>query len=539
MSGPRSRHHFALLPLATVTALSLAVTACSSSGAGGGAGGAAPHSGGHLTFALASDPVCVDPQQAGNNDAIYPARQLVDSLTDQDPRTGKIVPWLAKSWKVSEDTRTFTFHLRQGATFSDGTPVDARAVKDNFDGIVGLGAKAVLGSSYLAGYKSTTVIDDRTVKVHFSQPNAQFLQATSTFTLGLLAKSTVRLPAEKRCTAHLIGSGPFTLVDYTRNKAVEERRRAGYRWGSSLWKHKGAAYLEKLTFKVIPESGVRTGSLQSGQVDAIGGVAPQDEAGLKGSGFTLSSRANPGLPFALTANVARPITKDVRVRRAIQKAVDREEVVDTVLSDSYKPATSALASTTDGYTPLSDRLAQDPVGAEKLLDEAGWKKGPGGVRTKNGKKLSLKIIWAANFGPNQTALELVQQQLKKVGIEITLQSTSIGDYVALRQKGDYDFSWGNSTRVDPDILRTGFSGKLLNFGHLGDRALDAVLDKEASAGDPTLRARHVAEAQKIVLDKAYQIPVFELTTVLGLSKNVHDLDFEASSRLQFHETWLS
>ncbi|MFE4958219.1 ABC transporter substrate-binding protein [Streptomyces sp. NPDC056653] len=538
MSGPRPQHRLALTSLAAVTVLSLSVTACSSSTADS-AGSSTPHSGGHLTFALASDPICIDPQQAGNNDAIYPARQLVDSLTDQDPKTGKIVPWLAKSWQVSEDATTFTFRLRNGATFSDGTPVDARAVKNNFDGIIKLGAKSVLGSSYLAGYKSTTVVDNNTAKVTFSTPNAQFLQATSTFTLGLLAESTVKLPAEKRCTDNLVGSGPFTLVDYTQNKSVEERRRSGYDWGSSQWRRKGPAYLDKLSFRVIPESGVRTGSLQSGQVDAIGGVAPQDEAGLKGAGFTLQSRANPGLPFALTANVARPITKDVKVRQAIQQAVDRQEVVDTVLSSTYKPATSSLASTTSDYSNLSAQLRHDAAGAKKLLDEAGWKTGSDGIRTKNGKKLALKVIWASNFGPNQTALELIQQQLKKVGIQITLQSSTIGDYVALRQKGDYDFSWGNTTRVDPDILRTGFSSKLLNLGHLSDSELDGVLDKEASASDSAQRATYVAEAQKIVLDKAYQIPVFELTTVLGLSKHVHNLDFEASSRLQFHDTWLS
>jgi peptide/nickel transport system substrate-binding protein len=538
MSDPRPQHRLALTSLAAVTVLSLSATACSSSTADS-AGSSTPHSGGHLTFALASDPTCVDPQQAGNNDAIYPARQLVDSLTDQDPKTGKIVPWLAKSWQVSKDATTFTFNLREGATFSDGTPVNAQAVKDNFDGIVRLGAKAVLGSSYLAGYQSTTVVHDYTAKVTFTAPNAQFLQATSTFTLGLLAKSTVSLPAEKRCTDNLVGSGPFTLVDYTPNKSVEETRRAGYDWGSSLWSRTGPAYLDKLSFKVIPESGVRTGSLRSGQVDAIGGVAPQDEAGLKSAGFTLRSRANPGLPFSLTANVSRPHIKDIRVRQAIQKAVDRQEVVDTVLSSSFKPATSALASTTSDYTDLSAQLGHDATGAEKLLDEAGWKTGADGIRTKNGEKLTLKAVWSSNFGPNQTALELIQQQLKKVGIRLTLQTSSIGDFVAIRQKGDYDFSWGNTTRADPDILRTGFSSKLLNLGHLSDSELDGALDKEAAASDPAERARYVAQAQKIVLDKAYQIPVFELTTVLGLSKQVHELNFEASSRLQFHDTWLS
>jgi peptide/nickel transport system substrate-binding protein len=534
MSG--SRRRFALPALFTV--ISLAATACSSSGTDS-AGSSSPHSGGRLTFALSADPTCVDPQQVAANDAIYPARQLVDSLTDQDPRTGKIVPWLATSWEVSKDARTFTFHLRDGATFSDGTAVDAQAVKDNFDGIVKLGAKATLGSSYLLGYQGTTVVDSHTAKVAFSSPNAQFLQATSTFTLGLLAKSTLQLPATQRCTGKIVGSGPFTLTDYTANKSVEEKRRTGYDWGSSLWSKTGAAYLDRLSFKVIPESGVRTGSLQSGQVDAIGGVAPQDEAGLKSTGFTLQPRANPGLPFALTVNLARPNVKDLKVRQAIQKAVNRQEVVDTVLSSSYKPATSALASTTTDWTDLSGRLGFDLAGAEKLLDEAGWKTGPDGIRVKNGKRLTLKVLWVTNFGPNQTSLELIQQQLKKAGVAVTLDSHTLADFLAARDKGDYDYSWGNTTRVDPDILRTGFYSKGLNYARLSDSTLDGLLEKEASAADPKQRATYVTDAQKVILDQAYQVPVFELTTVLGLSKKVHSLDFEASSRLQFHDTWLS
>ncbi|WP_258534946.1 ABC transporter substrate-binding protein [Streptomyces sp. PT12] len=172
----------AVLPFATGA---LAATGCGASESGTGDG--APEAGGELTFALASDPGCVDPQQQGNNDAIYPARQLVGSLTDEDPETGEIVPGLAESWEVSEDARSFTFHLRGDATFSDGTPVDAEAVRANFDGIVELGARAALGSGYLAGYEGTAVDDTHTATVTFAEPNAQFLRATTTFSLGLLA----------------------------------------------------------------------------------------------------------------------------------------------------------------------------------------------------------------------------------------------------------------------------------------------------------------------------------------------------------------
>jgi peptide/nickel transport system substrate-binding protein len=135
----------AAVSIAAVAAAVVVLTACGSGGSTGaatsgtgsaaGSSGGAPKAGGTLTFAVSSDAKCVDPQQVGSNDAIYSARQLVDSLTDQDPATGKIVPWLAEKWQISPDATGYTFTLRKGVTFSDGTPLDAAAVKATFDAV--------------------------------------------------------------------------------------------------------------------------------------------------------------------------------------------------------------------------------------------------------------------------------------------------------------------------------------------------------------------------------------------------------------------
>jgi peptide/nickel transport system substrate-binding protein len=522
--------------LASAVCLALPLTACSADDSGGST---KARSGGRLTFALSSDPTCVDPHQAATNDAMYAARGIVDSLTDQDPKTGKIVPWLASSWNVGKGASRFTFHLRPGVTFSDGTPVDARAVKKNFDAIVALGARSMLGAGYLQGYQRTEVVDTHTVTVSFGGPNAQFLQATSTPTLGLLSPVTLRRGAEQRCAGPLIGSGPFALKSYTPDKSVELTRRSDYKWGSSLWKHRGAARLDGITFQVVPESGVRSGSLTSGQADGIAGVAPQDEANLKAQQVTVIGRANPGVPVALSANTSSPIAKDVAVRRALQAAVDRKEVVNTVLSPSYRAATSSLASTTDDYRDNSALLGHNVARAKSLLEAAGWRTGSGGIRAKDGRKLNLRVILGTNFGPNQSALELIQQQVKKAGIGLILKVLSVADYQKARAAGDYDLAWGNGTRPDPDVLRTAFSSKLLNLSRIHDTTLERELDAQASAADPEQRAAHVATAQRRVLEQAYQIPVFEMTSLFGLSQRVHGVEFDSASSLQFHDAWLS
>ncbi len=328
---------------AVLTALvttSVVLTACGSGGGDSGSGAGQPTSGGTLTFAVGSDAGCVDPQQVASNETIYSVRQIVDSLTDQDPKTGTIVPWLAKSWDVSSDATTFTFHLRSGVTFSDGSKLTARwsrttstRCRSSRSGDARRGLSERL--------KSTTVVDPLTVKVTFSQPNAQFLQATSTHSLGIESSASVKRTPQQKCSDGVIGSGPFVLKQYVQNQSITLAKRTGYAWGSSRWSKKGEAYLDKLVFKVVPEAGVRAGSLQSGQVDAISSVGKANEAALKGGQVTLQRRANPGVVFGLGLNNARPVLKDTRVRQAIVSAVDRQQIADTVFPTGTQAATAS------------------------------------------------------------------------------------------------------------------------------------------------------------------------------------------------------
>ncbi|MDH6502669.1 ABC transporter substrate-binding protein [Streptomyces sp. SAI-149] len=524
--------------LTALTTTGVLLTACGSSSDGSGAGSGAPKSGGTLTFAVGSDSGCVDPQQVGSNESIYSVRQTVDSLTDQDPETGKIVPWLAKSWDVNSDATTFTFHLRSGVTFSDGSELTAQVVKDNFDAVPKLGALGTLAQGYLSGVKSTSVVDPLTVKVTFKQPNAQFLQATSTHTLGIESSASVKKTPQQKCTEGVVGSGPFVLKQYVQNQSITLAKRTGYDWGSSLWSKKGEAYLDKVVFKVVPEAGVRAGSLQSGQVDAISSVGRANEAALKGGQVTLLRRANPGVVFGLGLNNSRPLLKDTKVRQAILAAIDRKQIADTVFPTGTQPATSVLAHTTPDYTDLSTDLSFDSAKAKSLLDGAGWKEGSDGIRVKDGKKLRLTITWFPNAATNQPALELVQQQLKAVGIDVVLQQRQVSEFATTVQSSDFEVVWGNTTRADPDILRTSFSTQLNNSYKLPAGSLDTALSEQAATTETAKRKQLVEEAQKLIVQNAYNVPVVELQTQLAVSKKVHSLDFDSGSRIQLHDTWI-
>ncbi|MFF2396690.1 ABC transporter substrate-binding protein [Nocardia sp. NPDC058114] len=537
MIRPRHRIAAAVGALAAVTT----VVACGSDTAGSGAQAGPPQPGGTLRYGLSGAPTCSDPAQSGTNQTIYVARQIVDSLTDQDPKTGAITPWLAKSWEVSPDAKVFTFKLADGVTFSDGTALTADSVRDTFDAIVKLGAaKAQLGASYLTGYVGTTAVDKLTARVEFSAPNAQFLQASSTTQLGILAQSTNVKPAEARCAGDNIGSGPFTYASYKQDTSVTLAKRAGYNWGSAVFGHQGEAYLDRIEFTVVPESGVRTGSLASGQLDAVSDALPQDAPQIEAVGGRILSTSNPGTPFGFQVNVTRGPLRDPAVRQALLPAIDRKQLVETVLGPQFKPATSSLASATPAYLDQSARLAYEPAKAKSILDQAGWVLGADGVRAKNGERLSFAVTFSQVFAGNQAILELVQQQLRQVGVDLKLDLVSTPEAITRQNTHDIDAGYGNTTRADGDILRTSFGLAGRNITARGPiPQLDETLDKQLATSDPAARAELIGSAQRQVLDNGLLIPTVELSQAVGAAAHTQDLKFEASARLQFFDTWLS
>ncbi len=168
--------------------------------------------------------------------------QITDKLTYQNPKTLEIEPWIAESWTVNEDATAYTFKIRRGVTFSDGTPVDAAAVAKNFD-VFGLGNKALKQpvSEVINNYERSEVIDPHTVKFYFKKPSPGFLQGTSVIGSGLVSLSTLSLPFEELGdAAKIIGSGPFVVESETLGKELNLKGARGLRLGSGEARASGA-----------------------------------------------------------------------------------------------------------------------------------------------------------------------------------------------------------------------------------------------------------------------------------------------------------
>ncbi len=536
---PLARRALAVAALAAVSALTLA--ACAAGAAPTDASSSA-EPGGTLRIAIDSDPVCLDPAQSSLIASGVIGRQLVDSLVQQDPDTGEFLPWLAESWTVSDDGSSYDFVLREGVTFSDGTPLTSDAVRQFFDSVVAEPGKTATGAAFLSGYTGTDVVDDTRFTVRFDSPNAAFLAGAGSRALGILAPATVEASFEERCLGPaLVGTGPFVFDDYVAGESVRITSRDDYDWAPEGAAHEGRAHLDAVEYSVSAEASVRTGALQSGQVDVATTIQSQDEPLLERAGIPVLSRINPGVVTAIAPNLAgSQILRDDVVRQAIQSAIDRQEIAEVVLSPSYGVASGVLGETTPGYLDLSDELVPDPDAAAEALDEAGWTLGDDGIRTKDGQSLTLSVLYF--YQPN--VYEYLQQQLRAVGIDLQLQQVTAAEFTAAVAEGDYDLRQSSFSRPDPDILRTVFGLSLNNSAFLdaGDpdaAELDALLELQRTQTDPAARLETVADAQRLLIEHDWVFPLAQLVQVVGADEKVSGLAFDAFSIITLYDVSLA
>ncbi len=478
--------------------------------------------------------------------------QITDKLTYQNPKTLEIEPWLAESWTINDSATEYTFKLRPGVTFSDGTPVDAAAVAKNFD-TFGLGNKELKQpvSEVVNNYDRSEVIDPLTVKFTFKKPSPGFLQGTSVIGSGIVSLSTLALPFEQLGDAtKIIGSGPFVVSAETLGKSLDLTVREDYNWGPAKLEHQGRAYLDEINYIITAEDSVRIGALLAGQADFIRQIQAYDEGQVEAQSFTIYAPGTRGVNNSIVFRPDNPLVADLKVRKALSLAVNRDEILSTIFSKNYPKATSIIASTAIGYVPQEDKLAYDPEKAEALLDEAGFKLGADGIRAKDGQKLVLTSYESLPQPQSRAVLQLIAQQWSKLGVKLNVLAGDAGSKVV----DELDplktpVAVAMVGRADPDVIKSqyyptnrnlllqkgGVSDKVKSFS---DEKLNAILDEIASQPDREKRLKAVADAQAYVLDQAYAVPIFEEPQAFAGAAYVKGVAFEAVGRPSFYSTWL-
>ncbi|GAA1972887.1 ABC transporter substrate-binding protein [Microbacterium pumilum] len=552
----RTTHRYRTPALAALAAASVVMMAGCATG-GSPSSSAAPENdpvaGGELTIEFWPDNAafaCVDPFQTYWIEHRQVIRNVADSLTDQNPETGEIVPWLATDWEISGDALTYTFNLRDDVTFSDGTPFTADSVvlalqsaKDTLEAVPG-----AYGGVYIAGLDSATAVDSDTVEVHFATPNAAFLQGTSTTNLAILAASSYDATPEERCLGDVVGSGSFVLDQYTPGDGIDLSKRDGYNWASELNDHQGEAYLDAVHINYVAEDSVRVGNLASGASDIAWPRAPftpEDSALLTSSGATIESRSLPGPSSAYYPNVSEGhILAEKAVRDALQIAIDRETYAATIYGEDYPVVQGAFDTTTPFFVSQADALAYDPERAGEILDDAGWVLEDGAdYRTRDGETLSLVAPITAET-PGDV---LLQDQLKQVGIQLVLSVYQPADRATITAEGKYDLLATYYTRADPGVLAWILDERVAGSKAFAANAQEAetaktvqqLFDNGVQETDPEARADYYAELQELLISDGISFPIFERVQLAATASDVHGFRFTSESFLSYYDIWKS
>ena len=498
--------------------------------------------GGTLHVSTPTDNGTLDLNLLADTSTKWIGRLIFDNLVYLD-NEGNPTPWLATSWTISPDGKTYVFRLREGVTFSDGTPFDAEAVRANLTRIRDPATHTRMTTAYIAPYIDGKVIDAHTFQANLREPYSAFLNVLAQSWLGLVSPKAIR-ENPSGLADRPIGTGPFVVAGYTRQQGITFVKRADYAWPPPfMHRRAGPAYLDRIEVEFVAEPLLRYTGLASGQHDLTSDAPPQNAAAIRADPrLVLSSRVNLGNPVRTTFNVTRPPFDDVRVRLAVARAIDREALAQLIGFGEYRVKTDFLSATTRYYDPaFRDVLRYDPVAAGHLLDEAGWTgRDAAGYRTKDGQRLGAEILVSNATAPTAAPVAF-QSDLKKIGFDLRIVVLPQGQITDRRTANNYQFIapgyWHTNT---PDGLYIVYAGAQVapddtgqNTSRLQDPALDTLLTPARHSTDPAELRDLYSQAQRRLTELVPAVPLYENQTIIAYHRYVHGVVHDTSHNTPF------
>ena len=470
---------------------------------------------------IENSPTNLDPRIGTDAQSERIGMLLFDSLLRRDPHFN-VAPSLAERWEVP-DPRTYIFHLRSGVRFHDGRPLTARDVKWTFDSLL----SGAVRSARAAAYQHVERIDapdDSTLVFHLKEPDASLLWNLTDGNVGI-----VPYGSGQDFNQHLVGSGPFRFVSQQLDKEVVLERNPNY------WDPSRLTKIQRVRFAVVPDANTRALELRKGSADiAINSFAPDTVAVLRRDP-QLEVEQGPGTIYQYLAfNLRDPILKDVRVRRAIARAIDRSPMIHYLWRDSAVPAASILPPQSWAYDSRVAQYDYDPALAGKLLDQAGYRPGPDGVR--------FHLLMKCSNVEESTRLlaAVLQQQLRQVGIALDIRSLEFGTFYADVVRGAFQlFSlrWIGGNQ-DPDIFEAVFSSRSFpprrsNRGYYSNPEVDSLIDQAQGEINQAKRAQLYARIQEILAQDEPYVNLWYLDNVLVHTRRVQNLSLSPSGDYDF------
>jgi len=451
-------------------------------------------------------------------------RQMHEALVKEDLHTAdaprpKMIPGLATSWTQSPDGLVYTFKLREGVRFHDGSPFDAEAVKFNVERIWDKNAPHYDVRSSISLYRyrfveTIDVLDPLTVRFTMNQPFQPFLRVLAEGSYGtgcFMSPTNFEKYGNDGIADHPVGTGPFKFVERVHGERIVLERNEDY-WGPK-------PNVDRVIFRILPDPATRVAALSAGEVDIIA-VPPDAIAPLKKQGFDVKMNSNIPAVWYFEVNARNKFMQDQRVRHAVAKAIDREGMCKNLLQDTADPAYGLQSPGNFAYDPTFKDFSYDPEGAKRLLAEAGYPDGIDGV-----------YICGLNGGAlDQIAInEWCQKDLAKVGIRVTLESyewtTYLGKWSANLAEDVLmtQMIWGYSTPYFIWIIAAcegQFPEGCCSSGHSCNEQLDEVMLKGIASLDEKSALPHWQKANQMMKDDSWKIPYIVDKEPYAISPNL-------------------
>lgn len=309
-----------------------------------------PKKGGTLTIAVQEEPDTLDIHKTGMAIGETITANMGGGLVTQDPNTMEIKPYLAESWITSEDGKTWTFKIRSGVKFHDGTPLTAKSFEYTFKRILDPKTAAGVAGSLLSALDSVEALDDTTLVLKLKAPYAPLLQfLSSPGMMQSLSKEAVE-KAGKDYGHHPVGVGPWKFESWQNGNSIIMVRNEDFNWAESIYNNQGSAYPDKLIYKFIPENQTMLAALESGSIDIATNVEAKDIKKYQNNPkYEVKDMTETGLSLFVMMNTDKFALKDVNIRQAITKAINKEAIIQSNLMGQGVPAYGPLPPTFFGY----------------------------------------------------------------------------------------------------------------------------------------------------------------------------------------------
>jgi peptide/nickel transport system substrate-binding protein len=479
--------------------------------------------GGTLVVGLARDLESTDPMVGGTIDATIYNNAVADPLViiGEDG----IAPWVIESWNINP-SGIYTWKIRRGINFQDGTPLNAQAVKFTLDRYRDP-ANGLRYGSYFARTRSIQVVDDYTLRIENEAYDPEFMERM--INIVVVSPTAVQRLGTAGFRANPVGSGPFRLVSYTKGERIVLERNPRY------WRA-GRPYADRLIFRIISEANVRLIEMEAGTVHFSVDMAASD--------LERARRAN------LVINIGKPLGQlnvymnlkritDVAVRRAVHYAINRPVLVNAVAPGIAKVSYYSMPEAVWAYNPNIPRYEYDLARANRILDEAGWVRGAEGIREKNG----VRLVWdmpAESIPSRLRAAEIVSAMLSEIGIRTRIRVMDSTAFSNTTRGGNYDICWYQwaGSSLDAWPYDGGLNSKYaFNVAQSNDPALDRLLDTALKSTSRRTRQTIYDQYFNIVQDQSLFITVGHLPAVFVSRPEINGVRIY-TNRLLLDGAWL-